>query len=456
MKPIRLLCVALIINFCTLAQGQEALVRIYATLSNGRSQGSGFFTSNHGQIVTAYHVIEGASAIEVRNEQLGTFTNVQVGFISPQYDIAVLQVLNSGVTPFVTLADYAPGIHDDLQVQGYPLGDPYQLIRAYATRPGFVQTKEYNDMRGERLFSLNIQVIPLGAIIFSGMSGGPVIYKNQVVGILSGSYVQGGSIAWAIPTKYVSQCKPVNLKPDRIQNWEPLQLMDSSEWKSLRSMVQMNPAAAAVSDEFSNSVEALAETYSELSKQSGQTRQDILEYRPFLERIATDSSLANDEKASRELLAEVRNPLGESIEKYVDLCDQAGKQGQEVAQEMIALGVWIADQSHVDQKTGEALATKMRAIDDEHKDIQHGIDAYLGLDVQPLVQAGPSLALAMKQSLTPADEARALLAYLDAVSPFVNAYSSPQALIFMSEAISVFRQIEQVMEPVVYQMKVPH
>ena len=230
MRLTPLLCVIVIIIICPFAQGQEALVRIYAILSNGRSQGSGFFTSNDGQIVTAYHVIQGANAIEVRNEKLGTFTNIVVESISPDYDLAVLQVLNSGVTPFVNLADYAPSIQDDLQVQGYPLGDPYQLIRAYATRPGFVQTRDYNDIRGERLFASNIQVIPLGAIVFPGMSGGPVIYRNRVIGILWGSYAQSGSIAWAIPAKYVNtQLEPVHLKAYQIQRWEPVRLVDASE-----------------------------------------------------------------------------------------------------------------------------------------------------------------------------------------------------------------------------------
>ena len=454
MKVIRLLCIIVMINPCACVQGQEALVKIYATLSNGRSQGSGFFTTNSGQIVTAYHVVEGASAIEVRSDQLGKlFTNIQVAYVSPDYDIAVLQVLNSGETPFAPLSDYAPSIRDDLQIQGYPLGNPYSLLRGYPARDGFVQTKEYNDMQGFKLFALNIQVIQLGGIIFKGMSGGPVMYGNKVIGILSGSYVQGGTIAWAIPTKYFRQLQPVNLKPDRIQRWDSLRLMDSSEWKSLRAMVQMNPAAAALSDEFSNSVEALAETYSELYKQSAQTRQDIEAYRPVLERVATDSSLANDVKASKELMKGA-NPLYESIEKFADLSDQAGKQGQETGQEMIALGTWILDQSHVDERTGKVLAKKMRAIVDEHKDMTHGIDAYLGLDRQALAQAGGSYAVAMSRSRTPADEARAILRYLDALSPVVNAYSSPRALIFMSAATGMFRQIAQLMEPVVYKMNV--
>lgn len=456
MKLMRLLCVVLNIILCPFAQGQEALVRIYATLSNGRSQGSGFFTSNDGRIITAYHVIQGAKAIEVRSEKLGTFTNIRVDSISPDYDLAVLQVLNSGETPFVNLTDYAPSIQDDLQVQGYPVGAPYQLIRTSATQPGFVQTSDYNNIQGEKLFAWNVQVIPLGAIVFSGMSGGPVIYRNRAIGILSGSYVEGGSIAWAIPAKYVStQLQPVQLKADQIERWEPVRLMDASAWKSLRSMVRMNPAAAAVSDEVSNGVEALAETYSELYKQAMQTGQDIKAYQPKPESVATDSSPANDVKTSNELM-EQASGLFESIEKFENLSDQAGKQGQEMAQEMIKLGMWIADESHVNERTGKALAKKMTFITDEHRDMTQGIDAYVGVDSQTVAQVGRKFKVTTIKSRGLAGEERAFLQFLDAWSAIVNAYSSPRALTFMRADISMKRQIVQLLEPVVYQMNVSH
>ncbi len=60
----------------------------------------------------------------------------------------------------------------------------------------------------------------------------------------------------------------------------------------------------------------------------------------------------------------------------------------------------------------------------------------------------------MSHSNTPAEEARALLGYTDAIRPVVNAYGSPQALIFMSAATGMFRQMNELMEPVVYQMNV--
>lgn len=452
MKLMRLFCVVLTIIICPFAQAQEALVRIYVTLSNGRSQGSGFFTSNDGKIITAYHVIQGSNTIEVRSEKLGTFTNVRVDSISPDYDLAVLQVLNSGVTPFVNLEDYAPSNQDDLQVQGYPVGAPYQLIRTSATQPGFVQTSDYNNIRGEKLFAWNVQVIPLGAIVFSGMSGGPVIYRNRVIGILSGSYVQGGSIAWAIPAKYVStQLQPVQLKADQIERWEPVRLMDASAWKSLRSMVRMNPAAAAVSDEVSNGVEALAETYSELYKQAMQTQQNMNAYQPMLERVATASSFDSDAKTSNEL-TEQESGLFESLKKFANLRDQAGKQGQEMSQEMIKLGMWIADQSHVDERTGKALAKKMTSITDEHRDMTQGIDAYVGVDSQTVALVGRKFTVTTIKNRTLAGEARAFLQFLDAWSAFVNAYSSPRALLFMSADISMKRRIVQLLEPVVYQM----
>ena len=41
-------------------------------------------------------------------------------------------------------------------------------------------------------------------VCYNGLSGGPVISKGGVVGVLSGSFAQSGTIAWAIPAKYAS------------------------------------------------------------------------------------------------------------------------------------------------------------------------------------------------------------------------------------------------------------
>ena len=213
----------------------------------------------------------------------------------------------------------------------------------------------------------------------------------------------------------------------------------------------MNPTAAAVSDEVSNGVEALAETYSELYKQAMQTQQDMNAYQPILERVATASSLDNDDETSNELM-EQASGLFESIEKFENLSDQAGKQGQEMAQEMIKLGMWIADQSHVNEGAGKALAKRMTSITDEHKDMTLGIDAYVGVDSQTVVQVGRKFTVTTIKSRTLAGEARAFLQFLDAWSAIVNAYSSPRALLSMSADISMKRRIMQLLEPVVYQM----
>jgi len=61
--------------------------------------------------------------------------------------------------------------------------------------------------------------------------------------VISGSYREGGSIAWAIPVKYASGMKAVRLPPSRLNPWPPLTLMATS-WKTLRS--DASPGAALV------------------------------------------------------------------------------------------------------------------------------------------------------------------------------------------------------------------
>ena len=123
-----------------------------------------------------------------------------------------------------------------------------------------------------------------------------------------------------------------------------------------------------------------------------------------------------------------------------------------MAQEMIKLGMWIADQSHVDEGAGKALAKRMTSITDEHRDMTQGIDAYVGVDSQTVAQVGRKFTVTTIKSRTLAGEARAFLQFLDAWSAIVNAYSSPRALLFMSADISMKRRIVQLLEPVVYQM----
>ena len=310
-----------------------------------------------------------------------------------------------------------------------------------------------NDEQGSRLFAADIDIIYLWAIIHPGMSGGPVLHRGQAIGILSGSLVEGGSITWAIPSGYVTDpnfLTKVGQRPSEIA-WAKFQLMDPSGWKSLRSMVRVNPAAAAISDGYFDEVETLAKTYDDLYKQAWATRQAMVQWRPYLDRVITDHSLANDPKTAEKLM---RGPAGraavESLNQFSELCGSAGKAGEQLAATLNKLSVRVTEESNLDQRSGQELARKIKAIRDQHAEMLHGIDAYLKTDTSAIRQSEPELELALSRSRAPADEAKALQRYLDVWQPYVEAFTSFQALTFMNTSTTTMRQIGQLLEPIVY------
>jgi hypothetical protein len=448
-----ILCVFIFFSLQTPAPCQEALVKIYTATPDGQRVGTGFLSSDRGQVITAYHVVEGATRIDIVTETR-SFSDIRVDRISPTRDIAVLLILNSGVTPYFKLSATQPTTTDSLQIEGFPLGSPKQSFSARATTNAFLTSTELSNQNGRRLFNNAIDIIPLDMTIYSGMSGGPVLDKGQAIGILSGSYQEGGSIAWAIPCKYIGpELEVINRRPNEITSWPPLTLM-SSAWNNLRGMVHRNATAAAVYDEYIDQVELLAKTDNDAFRQAQATSQVITAMRPFIEKVANDQSLS-DPDANRLLESPGRTIVG-SLEQSSESMNLMITQGQQVVIEATKLWTWIADQSNVDEHTGWELVNKMHAIRDEHKDMLNGLDAYLAIDRPALLKSEPDLEVELSHSANPADKARALLKYLDVWQPAVQAYGSYRALAFLTTSIDMFRQIGQLMEPIVYQVDIKH
>jgi hypothetical protein len=216
-------------------------------------------------------------------------------------------------------------------------------------------------------------------------------------------------------------------------------------------MVRVNASAAAIFDEYTDQVDLLAQTYDDAFRQSQTARQQLLQLRPFLEKVAYDPTLAKDPATAGKLLAYAVDNLKKSLNAFSDAESLVSTRGQSAGAMMLNLGTWIADRSNVDQQTGEELVRKIYAIRDRHKDLLKGIDAYLNINGPDLARSEPDLAAALSSSTTAAEQAKALLNYLDVWQPAVQTYASPQALVFMDSAINMFRQIGQIMEPIVYE-----
>ena len=84
-----------------------------------QGQGSGFFVSRDGYIVTNNHVVDNASKIEVVTED-GSTLDARVVGTDPKTDLALLKVEGRTDFPFVKLADVMPRVGEWVVAMGNP------------------------------------------------------------------------------------------------------------------------------------------------------------------------------------------------------------------------------------------------------------------------------------------------------------------------------------------------
>lgn len=192
----------LIIVVALLAQSgsaSNAIVTVVITTPNRGLQafGTGFVASNTGDVITCYHVIEGATAIRViyKNKPY----DAQAIAIAPDRDIARLHMQGVPLpTEYLETRYDLPTniVGSRLTVEGFAAGLYNSTVDAHATQNSFVLTREMSGIENERLFaSENVKVIPITLVIYRGMSGAPLISPDgKVLGIVSGSLSQGGQL----------------------------------------------------------------------------------------------------------------------------------------------------------------------------------------------------------------------------------------------------------------------
>jgi len=165
---------------------QPSLVLIQSTRQGPGDEGknglgSGVVISDQGEILTALHVVEGATGIKVFFAD-GTETTAQVTATQPENDIAVLQPdqLPDVLVPAVLGNPTAMMVGDE----AYAVGNPFGLYGSMSSGviSGFdrsFQTEE-SEQQIEGLIQIDTAVNP-------GNSGGPLLNRyGQVVGIVVG------------------------------------------------------------------------------------------------------------------------------------------------------------------------------------------------------------------------------------------------------------------------------
>jgi Trypsin-like peptidase domain len=250
-RAVACLCLVVVILSGTAAArtvSDASIVRISADLADGGvSYGSGCFWGEDGTILTAYHVVQGATKIRVYVDGIA-YDGVQVSAYAPQYDLILLRI------PSLPVKKWGPGLIPggelgppfdltrEVKVMGHPVGwRPTYSLNGRLTHVDFVSSTSIFNAQNWDIFSENIDLVGLDVTVYGGLSGAPVLVQDQVIGVLSGSLNEGGSITWAIPVKYVqAPMTSVNKTPGAI-NWPPLTLMNTTSQSRGLNLSSKNP-----------------------------------------------------------------------------------------------------------------------------------------------------------------------------------------------------------------------
>ena len=161
------------------------------------SFGSGFIISEDGYVVSNYHVVQGASIIDIVTVAGDIYEAALVGYDETN-DIALLKVDAEGLPYAVLGSSNALAVGDQVAAIGNPLGELTSTLTV-----GYVSAKD----RMVTTDGSSINMIQTDAAINSGNSGGPLFnMQGEVVGIttakFSGTSSSGASIegiGFAIP-----------------------------------------------------------------------------------------------------------------------------------------------------------------------------------------------------------------------------------------------------------------
>src|SRR5215471_13435426 len=165
-----------------------------------QGQGSGFFISPNGYIVTNNHVVANAVKVEVLTDS-GTTLEAKVIGTDPKSDLALIKVDGRSDFPFVKLADSSPTIGEWVVAMGNPFGLGGTVTAGIVSAQGRdIGSGAYDDY------------IQIDAPVNRGNSGGPTFnLKGEVIGVNTAIYSpSGGSvgIAFDVPASTVASVIP--------------------------------------------------------------------------------------------------------------------------------------------------------------------------------------------------------------------------------------------------------
>ena len=186
---------ASVVNSAVSINCSATSTNIFGQQTQTASSGSGFIITEDGYVVTNYHVVSGASSVQVTLYNGDTYDATVIGGDS-DYDVAVLKINASGLQP-VTLGESADvNVGDTVLAIGNPLGE-----LTFSMSQGIVSSCD----RAINVDGTPFNMIQVDCSINPGNSGGPLVnLYGEVVGIVSAKYSSYSSttvegLGFAIP-----------------------------------------------------------------------------------------------------------------------------------------------------------------------------------------------------------------------------------------------------------------
>jgi serine protease Do len=182
-----------------------------------RGQGSGFFISPDGYIVTNNHVVDHAVKVEIIADSGATFDAKVIG-TDAKSDLALIKVDGHTDFPFVKLAEAPPKIGEWVVAMGNPFGLGGTVTAGIVSAQGRdIGSSPYDDY------------IQIDAPVNRGNSGGPTFnLKGEVIGVNTAIYSPtGGSvgIAFDVPASTVASVIPQLQKSGEVsRGWLGVQI----------------------------------------------------------------------------------------------------------------------------------------------------------------------------------------------------------------------------------------
>jgi S1-C subfamily serine protease len=188
--------------------------------------GSGFFISQNGDVITNYHVIQGADFAEIKTSDGKTYPITYVLAKDERNDIICLSVdIPSKYAHPLSLSEIIPEVGERIIVYGSPLG------LENTVSDGIISAIRDIPELGK--------IIQITAPVSPGSSGSPVLNMNgEVIGVATFQMIEGQNLNFAIPSQRIANLnlakeKKISLSEEKeigkyLPKYEPKKILSAN------------------------------------------------------------------------------------------------------------------------------------------------------------------------------------------------------------------------------------